>query len=104
MADKENTIDINSIYVPSENIVSREIEDTIVIIPLTSGVGDMEDELYTLNETGKAIWKKLDGNRNIKALAKELSSTFEAPIETIEEDIVGLLQELMNRNMVVEKK
>ena len=103
MADKENKIDVNSIYIPSENIVSREIEDTIIIIPLSSGVGDMEDELYTLNETGKAIWKWLDGNKTVKALSQELATSFEATVETIEEDVTGLLQELLNRKMVIKK-
>ena len=30
---------------------------------LVAGIGDMEDELFTLNETGKAIRERLDGHR-----------------------------------------
>ena len=26
----------------------------IIIVPLVAGIGDMEDELFTLNDTGKA--------------------------------------------------
>ena len=32
-----------------------------VIVPLTAGVGDLEDELYSLNESGKDVWRLLDG-------------------------------------------
>ena len=53
--DSKNPLDI--IYVPSEDVVAREIEGEMIIVPIASGIGDMEDELYTLNETGKAIWK-----------------------------------------------
>ena len=99
--EKEKNVDINGVYIPSENIVAREIEGEIVIIPLTSGVGDMEDELYTLNETGKAVWAGLDGKRNLKALSEELSGKFDAPRETIEQDVTGLVEELLKRKMVV---
>ena len=62
----ENKIDIDAAYKASEEVVAREIEGELIIVPLTSGIGDMEDELFTLNETGRAIWSKLDGNKSLK--------------------------------------
>ena len=44
----------DGVYAPSEDIVAREIEGEIIIVPLVAGIGDMEDELYTLNETGSS--------------------------------------------------
>ncbi|HNS31360.1 MAG TPA: PqqD family protein [bacterium] len=104
MGDTESKVDINSVYIPSENIVAREIEGEIIIIPLTSGVGDMEDELYTLNETGKVIWTGLDGKKNLKVISLELSSRFDATSDTIEKDVMGLMEELLKRKMVVKKE
>ena len=52
----EAKVDLDAIYAPSEDIVAREIEGELIIVPLVSGIGDMEDELYTMNETGRAIW------------------------------------------------
>ena len=37
---------------PSEDVVAREIEGEFIIVPLAAGIGDMEDELYSLNESG----------------------------------------------------
>ena len=37
----------------------------IIIVPLVAGIGDMEDELFTLNDTGKAIWDTLDRRRGL---------------------------------------
>lgn len=99
--EKENKADVNSVYIPSENIVAREIEGEIIIIPLTSGVGDMEDELYTLNETGKAVWAKLNGKKTLQSISEELSSMFDAPADTIVKDVTGLVDELLKRKMVV---
>ena len=87
--------------VPSENVVARLIEDELVIVPLVAGIGDMDDELYTLNETGKAIWSRLDGAKSLRALAAELAMEFSAPPGKIEKDVLGLMTELARRKMVV---
>jgi len=81
--------------------VAREIEGELIIVPLVAGIGDMEDELYTLNETGKAIWARLDGQRTLRAMAAELAMEFSAPPGEIEKDVLGLMTELMRRKMVV---
>ncbi|MCJ7546625.1 MAG: PqqD family protein [Deltaproteobacteria bacterium] len=95
---------LKAIYVPSEEVVAREIEGELIIIPLTAGIGDMEDELYTLNETGKAIWDRLDGVRNLQDIAEELVAEFEGTRGEIEQDVVGLIGELYQRKMVVAKE
>lgn len=33
---------LSKIYKPSEDIVAREIQGELIIIPITSGVGDLE--------------------------------------------------------------
>jgi hypothetical protein len=96
-------IDLGRVYGPSEDIVVREIEGEIVIVPLTSGIGDLEDELFTLNETGRAIWSRIDGRRTLAAVVGELAGEYDAPDGTIREDVVGLLQELLDRRMIVER-
>ena len=95
-------IDVSSdkMYVPSEDIVAREIEGEVIIVPLVAGIGDMEDELYTLNETGQAVWKLLDGTKTLREVAQELSEEFEG--EEIVQDVLGFVTELVRRRMLVE--
>jgi hypothetical protein len=62
----------------------------------------MEDELFTLNETGRSIWAKLDGKKSLKTVAEELSAEYEAPPDEIEKDVIGLAEELLKRKMIVE--
>jgi coenzyme PQQ biosynthesis protein PqqD len=92
----------DSTYSISEDVVARNIEGELIIVPLTSGIGDMEEEIYTLNETGKAIWKKLDGQKSLREIIKSLEAEFEAAPEEIEGDVLGLVEELRKRRMVVE--
>ena len=96
-------IDLGAVYLPSEAIVAREIEGEVIIVPLTSGLADMEDDLYTLNETGKAIWKLLDGRAKVKDIVENLSREYDADSSKIEEDVIGLLSELLKRKIVVAK-
>jgi len=98
----ETKIDLDVAYVPSEDIVAREIEGELIIVPLVSGIGDLEDDLYTLNETGREIWDRLDGKVSLKDLVEDLSREFKAPAGQIEKDVIGLVAELLKRRMVVE--
>ena len=98
----ETNVEFDGVYVLSDDIVAREIEGELIIIPLVSGIGDMEDELFTLNETGKAIWNRLDSQKSLKVLVEELSEEFEDPSDEIEKDVIGLMGELLKRRMVVE--
>lgn len=98
----ETKIDLNAIYEPSDDVVAREIEGELIIVPLVSGIGDMEDELFTLNETGRSIWSKLDGKKTLSDVVNELVAEYDAPIEEIQNDVMGLSQELLQRRIIIE--
>jgi Coenzyme PQQ synthesis protein D (PqqD) len=87
------------VYAASDAVVAREIEGEIVIVPLTAGIGDLEDELYSLNETGKDVWRLLDG-RTLDEVVDALLAEYEAPREEIDRDVRGLLEELLSRGIV----
>jgi len=95
-------LDPDATCLPSEDIVVREIEGELIIVPLVSGVGDMEDELFTLNETGRAIWEKLDGKKTLGDVIGELSEEYDASPGEIERDVIGLAEELLKRKILVE--
>lgn len=94
-------IDPTKIYLPSEDVVARQIEDEFLLVPIASGVGDMEDSLYALNETGKLIWQALDKDKTINDLVDELVNEYDAPRDLILTDVCGILTELVKLNMVI---
>jgi hypothetical protein len=98
----KSKVNLDAVYVPSDDLVCREIEGELIIVPLVAGIGDMEDELFTLNETGRAIWARLDGKKSLKAIAAELADEYEAPRGEIEKDVIGLAEEFLKRKMIVE--
>jgi Coenzyme PQQ synthesis protein D (PqqD) len=92
---------LNAICRPSDDIVARKIEDEILIVPLTAGIGDAEDELYTLNKTGQAIWQKLDGERTLGQVAALLGGEFNIAVDELEKDVLGFAFELVRRRILV---
>jgi hypothetical protein len=89
-------------YLPPEDVVARTIEGEVISVPLASGIGDVDDALYTLNETGKPIWEKPDGTRTFRRIVAELSEAFDGPDGEIERDVVGIVTELLKRRLLVE--
>lgn len=85
---------------PSEDVVAREIDGELIIVPLVAGMGDADDELYTLNPTAQAIWRRLDGVRTLAQITDALTEEFAAPRVEIEPDVLGLMGELVRRRMV----
>jgi hypothetical protein len=94
------SIALEDVYKPSEDVVAREIEGEIIIVPLVAGIGDMEDELFTLNDTGKAIWDKLDGQRSLADVVTALSPKFAAEDGTIQRDVLALVAALVARKLL----
>lgn len=84
----------------SPDVVAREIEGDIVIVPLVAGIGDADDELYTLNETGRAMWDALDGERTLGDVVALLAEQFEADPAELEADVLGFADELVRRGIL----
>jgi hypothetical protein len=91
MTDKN--FDMHTICSPSEG--------ELIIVPLVAGMGDADDELYSLNPTGQAIWSRLDGTRTLGQITDELALEYDAPQAVIEQDLLGLMGELVKRRMVI---
>lgn len=94
------SLNLDAVCRPSDDVVAREIEGEILIVPLAAGIGDAEDELYTLNETGQAIWQRLDGKRTLRDVAALLAGGFNAPLQELEQDVLGFVGELARRGIL----
>ena len=93
-------VTLETICSPSEDIVAREIEGDIVIVPLVAGIGGDDDELFTLNDTGKAIWNQLDGKRTLGDVARAVAGDFDGPLTEIQADVLGFAREMTVRRIL----
>lgn len=93
---------IKKVYAFSEDVVARDVHGEFVIIPVTSCAGETEGEIFSLNETGQAIWSRLNGKTALKEIIQALAQEFNAPYTQIEKDVIGLTQELLRRRIIIE--
>jgi len=95
-------IRMDMVFAHSNDVVAREIDGMLIIVPLTAGVGDMEDDLFSMNETGTAIWNMLDSKKPMKDIIADLEKEYIAGPGEITEDAIGIVEELLKRRMIVE--
>ena len=97
-------IDLESIYIPSSKVVSRKIEDEIIIVPIQEGFADLNDAMFSLNETGQAVWENLDLNNTVRFICSKLVDEFDAEFDEIKKDVVDLLDQLYQKKLIIEVK
>ena len=96
-----SNVEWKTVYKRNEDIVSREIENEFILVPVTSGIGDLDEEIYALNETGRLIWEKLDGVKDLTAVKNEILHEFEVSDKELVKDISGFVHELVKRNILL---
>lgn len=82
--------------------MSRDIDGELILVPLASGIGDADDELYALSSTGRSVWHLLDGERTLADVVAALEEQYEASRGEIERDVLGFATEMLRRGMMVE--
>ena len=99
-------IEPQKVYFPSEKVVARQIEDELIIIPIEADTFDAEFDyaLYSLKDTGKNIWKKLDEKIPVEKLCSSLANEYDAPLDIITKDVIHLLDELLEKGIIIELK
>jgi len=98
----KKNVNLDAIYKPSKDVVARSIHGEIIIIPISQEAqAEDKDALFTLNETAKAVWGKLDGRKTMGDIINSLLSEFEGGKAKIQEDVLGLIEELFKRKMII---
>ena len=92
-------ISTSSVLKRSENTVFRKIGDEYIIVPIAESVADVES-IFNLNETGAAIWDKIDGKKNLKEIIKEIEEEFEAEGQQLEMDVLEFVNELIEAKLI----
>lgn len=82
------------IYQHDPNIVSRKIANEVILVPIRSNVAEMA-EIFTLNETGAAIWEKVDGLKTLAEIQQAVMQEFDVDVDELEQDMSQLITGLL---------
>ena len=82
-----------------KNLVTRSIGGETLIVPVRSGVADLEC-IYALNEVGSRIWELLDERTPVKKIVETICSEYDVTPEQAVRDISELLSSLEAAGLV----
>ena len=81
----------DTIYIPSEKVISRDIMGKLVIVPIESGIADFNDAMYSLNDTGTLVWQCLEKKHSVARIISTVAQEYEAEDAQIAQDVKNLL-------------
>jgi hypothetical protein len=81
---------------PASDVVARQLGDSAVLIHLTT------NRIYELNPTGARIWELVGTGTTIDAVLNTLRAEFDAPAETVQNEVNDLVRNLMAEGLLVD--
>lgn len=82
------------IIVRSAKPVETTVGSEVVLMTLDTG------ECLGLGETGSDVWRLLASPTHLDPLVASLSKAYEAPPGVIEQDVVELLEQMLDRGLI----
>ena len=92
------------VWKPSDKVVPRKIKDTLIIVPIENGMANFNDVMFSFNETGTKIWECIEQKLSYKKICSTLAAEYEADLDRIEQGVMNLLNELLEKGIVEEWK
>jgi len=86
-------------FVRNDEVVSRKIEGELVIVPIRSGVGDL-NSLYTLNPVGCVLWDFMNEGHTVPEMVRRVCDEFEVTAAQAEQDIEAFLDCLLAERLI----
>ena len=81
------------------HFVTRRIADETIIVPVVSGVGDL-DAIFTLNEVGSHIWTLIETPTTVQAIVDDVVRVFEVSADRAEHDVIEFLDRLAEAGLI----
>jgi hypothetical protein len=78
-----------------DQILTQRASDSQILLNLAGG------EYYALDEVGSRVWELCDGTRTVGEVVVIVSGEYDAPADTIQADVLELLEDLLNEKLVI---
>ncbi|HEX9944552.1 MAG TPA: PqqD family protein [Thermoanaerobaculia bacterium] len=80
-----------------ERVLVQRAAGTLVLLDLDEG------QYYALDEVSARVWELCDGEHGVGRIVEAIGSEYDAPVETIYEDVLAFLKEMLDENLLVEE-
>lgn len=89
----------NARFIRNREVVSRQIEGELVIVPVRRGVGDL-NSLYTLNSVGSILWEFMTEGHTLREMVNRVCDEFEVSAKQAQADIEDFLGSMLEEKLI----
>ncbi len=87
-------------FMRNQEVVSRKIQGELILVPIRSGVGDL-NSLYTLNPVGSVLWDFMNEGHTVGEMVQRICEEFEVTKTQAQQDIETFLGSLLEEKLVL---
>lgn len=87
-------------FIRNQEVVVRQIQGELIIVPIRSGVGDL-NSLYTLNAVGAVLWDFMKEGHTLGEMVKCVCDEFEVTATQAQRDIEVFLDSLLQEKLIL---
>lgn len=88
-------------FVAASGLVSRRIGGETILVPITSGVGDL-DAVYTLSEVGSRVWSLLQSPSTPRSIGAVIAQEYDVAESDAIRDVLAFIAELTSKRLAHE--
>jgi coenzyme PQQ synthesis protein D (PqqD) len=78
-----------------DRVLVQRAAESLVLLDLDGG------QYYALDEVSARVWEMCDGAHGVGAIVEAIATEYDASVETIYEDVLAFLEEMLDENLLV---
>ncbi len=92
---------LETIYSKNPDFVQRDVAGECILVPIRRQLSDV-NSIYVLNETGAALWNRIDGKHTVHQIVTDFCEEFEVTLDQLSQDFLTLLTDLLSIKAIEE--
>ena len=85
----------STIYSKAEDFVERQVAGECLLVPIRRVLTEA-NSIYVLNDTGAALWSRIDGARSVQEIEQDFSEEYDVAAEQLRQDFETFLADLLS--------
>jgi len=94
-------MNLAAVYAKNPDYVQRDVAGECILVPIRRNLAE-SNSIYVLNETGAALWARIDGTRSVQAITTEFVEEYNVTLEQLHQDFHTLLIDLLSIHAINE--